>query len=136
MQKSMDFEGLSRHFQDEVRQLKSKGFKNWESLVSLQDKDLYVLAQKSRATTRNLKILRGMASFICQINLTQSEAALLLHAGIASLNSLSSLTPSQVIERTGRLERQLNLGRKPYLDIRVAKKWVENAKRANSELTQ
>ena len=49
---------------------------------------------------------------------------------------LSSLTPSQVIERTGRLERQLNLGRKPYLDIRVAKKWVENAKRANSELTQ
>ena len=136
MQKPRDFEGLSKNFQDEVRQLKSKGFNNWGSLENLQDKELHRIAQNSRATTRNLIILRGMATFICQINLSQSEAALLLHAGIASLNSLSSLTPSEVIKRTGRLERQLNLGRKPYVDLRIAREWIENAKRANSELTQ
>ena len=135
MEQSKELEGLSKNFKDEVKQLHSKGLNNWESIRNLEDKELYYLAEKNLASIRNLKILRGMAQFICQINLSQAEAALLLHAGISSLATLTSLTPSELVQRTGRLERQLNLGRKPYLDIRIAKKWIENAKRANSELT-
>ena len=136
MQNSNSLQDVVKNFQEEVKQLEAIGIKNWASLRKLKDKDLLVLVQKSRATTRNLKFLRGMASFICQVNLSHSEAALLLHAGIASPKALSSLTPSELIQKAGRLERQLNLGRKPYIDMEIAKKWVQRAKRANSELTQ
>ncbi len=135
MKKSIEFHGLSKNLQEELKQLQIKGFLDWKSIENLQDKELYSIAEMSRATVRNLKILRGMAKFICQINLSQSEAALLLHSGISSISSLCSLTPFDLVQRTGRLERQLNLSRKPYLDIKVAKKWITDAKRANSKLT-
>ena len=77
-----------------------------------------------------------MATLICGINVSQAEAALLLHAGIASIETLASLTPSELIQKTGRLERQLNTGRKSYLDLPKAKEWIKNAKNADSALNK
>ena len=73
-----------------------------------------------------------MATLICEVNLSQSEASLLLHAGVPSVQALASLTPSELIHKTGRLERQLNTGRKPYVDMKIASNWTMNARRANS----
>ncbi|WP_320667797.1 DUF4332 domain-containing protein [Prochlorococcus sp. MIT 1307] len=126
---------LPQHFHEEEKQLRALGIHNWLSLNSLKEEELLILAQKSRATTRNLKRLRGMARLICEINLSQSEAALLLHAGIASTKALASLTPQELIRKTGRLERQLNTGKEPFVDLPKAQKWIKIAKRANSELT-
>ncbi len=136
MNTSGNFKGLSKNFQEEVKQLHSKGVKDWLSLENLKNEELFLLAQNTRATTRNLKLLKGMATFITKINLSESEAAFLLHSGIASLATLSSLTPSEVIQKTGRLERHLNTGREPFVNLKIAKEWIQNAKRANYELTQ
>ena len=127
---------LPKHFQEELKQLQEKGIDNWYLLKKLNDSDLFLLTQKSLATTRNLRFLRGMASLICEINLSQSEAALLLHSGVPSVEVLASLTPSEVIHKIERLERQLKTGRKTYVDLKTASNWIESAKRANSELTQ
>ena len=127
---------LPQHLQEEEKQLRLHGINNWFLVKDLQDEKLLEIAKRSRATTRNLKRIRGMATLICEINLSQSEASLLLHAGVPSIQALASLTPSELIKKTGRLERQLNIGRKPYVDIKKASNWTKNAKRANSELTQ
>ena len=129
-------ENLPKHLREEIKQLQGRGINDWLSLKALKDKELFALGRKSLATTRNLKLLRGMATLICQINVSESEAALLLHAGISSIEALTSLTPSELVNKVGRLERQLNTGRKPYVDLRVAKSWIQSAERANSELTQ
>ena len=127
---------LPNHFQEELKQLQGIGINNWSSLKKLNDSELFSLSQNTRATQRNLKFIRGMATLICEIDLSQSEAALLMHAGIASIEALASLTPSEVLQKTGRLERLLKTGRKPYVDMKLAKYWIKSAKRANSELTQ
>ena len=127
---------LPKHLHVELKQLQARGIYDWLSLKELKETELFALSQNSHATTRNLKFLRGMANLICQINLSESEAALLLHAGIGSVAILKSLTPSQLVHKVGRLERQLNLNRKPYVDLKIAKNWIKSAERANSELTQ
>ena len=66
-----------------------------------------------------------MATLICEINLSQPEAALLLHAGIPSVKVLASLTPQEVLQKTGRLERQLNTGKKSCLDLSKALNWIK-----------
>ncbi len=136
MTQEIFLKNLPKHLQEEVKQLLRQGIQDWYSLKCLKKSDLYVLSKNSRATPRNLEFLHGMATLICKMNLSQSEAALLLHAGIATTEALASLTPSELILKTGRLERQLKTSRKPYVDLKLAKFWIERANRANCELTQ
>ncbi len=126
---------LPKHFQEEEKQLKSVGINSWDQLKDLKDTDLFSLVKNSLATTQNLKRLRGMASLICDADISLSEAALLLHAGIPSIQALKELTPAQLINKVGRLERQLRTRRNAVLDIKKANTWIEHAKRANPELT-
>ncbi len=127
---------LPKNFNFEEKKLISEGIDSWFLLKELSDGDLVELAQTSLATQRNLKSLRSMSTFICDIDLSQSEAALLIHSGIPTIKALASLTPQELIHKIGRLERLLNTGRNPLIDIPKALSWIKNAKRANTKLTQ
>jgi len=95
----------------------------------LNDLDLSRLARSGRATARNLKRLRGMADLVCCLNLAPADAALLMHAGIATVPALAAATPQVVVTRTGRLERQLRSSRPPVVDLAVARRWIDAAQR-------
>ncbi|OUW49427.1 MAG: hypothetical protein CBD47_01835, partial [Synechococcus sp. TMED187] len=56
-----------------------------------------------------------------------ADAALLMHAGLATVAALSAASPQDVVTRTGRLERQLRSGRPPVVDLAVAQRWIKAA---------
>ena len=87
-----ELKDLPKHFQEEQKQLLEQGITDWISLKNLKDEELFLIAQKGLATTKNLMRLRGIATLICDINISHPEAALLLHSGIASVKALASLT--------------------------------------------
>ncbi len=128
-------EKLPKHFEAEEKQLLSLGFNSWSLINELNYKDLSIIEKKARITKNNLSRIKGMASFICEIDLSQAEAALLLHAGVPSIYALAELTPPELVQRTGRLERQLIKGMKGSLDLQKASKWINSAKRAKLKLT-
>ncbi len=123
---------LSENFKAEEQKLHSKGVKTWFELKKLRDKDISDLVKSGGVTTRNLIRLRGIATLVCDLNLSQSEAALLIHSGVSSIEALKVLTPQELIHKTGRLERKLNTHRKPVLDLERANDWIQRAKTGNS----
>lgn len=120
---------LPQSFRDEQRQLDAEGITTWGELRALTDLELSRLARSGRATARNLKRLRGMADLVCCLNLAPADAALLMHAGIATVPALAAATPQVVVNRTGRLERQLRSRRAPVVDLAVARRWIVAAQR-------
>ncbi len=119
---------LSKNFHEEEKLLLAHGISTWFSLKSLTDRQISALVKNGRGTSRNFKRLRGIATLVCDLNLSQANAALLMHAGIASITALASLTPQELIQKTGRLERQLRTGREPVLDLTKAHSWIQKAK--------
>ena len=119
---------LSRNFHEEEKQLLSKGINTWLSLTRLKDEEISALVRNGRSTTLNLKRLRGIAKLVCELNISQADAALLMHAGISSVNALANLTPQELIQKTGRLERQLNTGREPIVNLAIANNWIKKAR--------
>jgi hypothetical protein len=129
MSHSASIGDLPQSFRDEQRQLSAEGITTWEALRSLNDLELSRMARSGRATARNLKRLRGMADLVCCLHLAPADAALLMHAGIATIPALAAATPQVVVTRTGRLERQLRSGRPPVVDLAVARRWIDAAQR-------
>lgn len=129
MNQSAPIGDLPHSFRDEQRQLSAEGITTWEALRSLSDLELSRMARSGRATARNLKRLRGMADLVCCLNLAPADAALLMHAGIATVPALAAATPQVVVTRTGRLERQLRSSRPPVVDLAVARRWIAAAQR-------
>ena len=104
---------------------KSHKIDNWNSLSNIDEDSILNLTKSNLVSIRNLKLLRGMAQLICKLNLSQKDAALLLHSGIGSLKSLSSLTPTELLHKIGRLERQLKTGRVSPITFSKAKILIE-----------
>ncbi len=121
-------EGLPKNFQNEEKDLLSNGINSWGLLRSLKDEEICALVKTGRGTTSNFKRIRGIALLICEIELSQENAALLLHSGVASVKALAALTPQELVNKTGRLERQLNTCREPLVDLATAKSWIQKAK--------
>lgn len=119
---------LPQSFRDEQRELGQAGIHTWGALQQLSDQQLSQLCRSGRASARNLKRLRGMADLVCCLDLQQEDAALLMHAGIATVAALAAASPQDVVTRTGRLERQLRSGRPPVVDLAVALRWIRAAK--------
>tara|TARA_B100000029_G_C17227240_1_gene834020 strand:- start:229 stop:645 length:417 start_codon:yes stop_codon:yes gene_type:complete len=138
MNRNKPLKDLPHHFSEEKKELLAIGIDNWFSVRDLKDQQIFLISRKSLATISNLKRLRGIAALICSINISQSQAALLLHSGIASVEVIALLTPHELIQKTGRFERQLKAGTEPILNYEVANYLIKEAKkaRANSELTQ
>ena len=69
-----------------------------------------------------------MAELGCALDLAPQDAALLMHAGIASRAALAATTPERIVQQTGRLERSLGTGRPAAVDLVTARRWVQRAR--------
>lgn len=122
------FPDLPQSFRREQQELEAAGLKQWEELRDLSDIGLSRLCRSGRASARNLKRLRAIAGFVCDLEMAPQDAALLMHAGIASRAALAGSTPERLVQQTGRLERSLGTGRPAVVDLSTARRWIERAR--------
>ena len=128
MNANLPLDALPQGFRDEQRDLQKAGFTKWGQLRELTDQNLSRLVATGRSTARNLKRLRGMAELVCCLELAPADAALLMHAGFATVAAIATSSPQEITNRTGRLERQLGSGRPPVVDLAIAKYWIQQAR--------
>ena len=128
MNANLPLNTLPQGFRDEQRDLQKAGITKWGQLRELTDQNLSRLIATGRSTSRNLKRLRGIAELVCCLELAPADAALLMHAGFATIAAIASSSPQEITNRTGRLERQLGSGRAPVVDLAIAKQWILLAK--------
>ena len=128
MNKKLSLKNLPKNFRVEEKILLSSNIKSWESLLSLSDVDIHNLINGSLGSVRNLKRLRCIAYFICTLNIELNEAAILMHSGLISNEAISRLSPQELIQKTGRFERNLQTGRIPLIDLKKASLLIKKAK--------
>ena len=119
---------LPQSFRREQRELGRAGINRWSTIRDLTDLELSQLARSGQASARNLKRLRGMAALVCGLDLPPQDAALLMHAGVATPAALAACTPERLVRQTGRLERSLGTKRPAVVDLRVAGDWIRRAR--------
>ena len=119
---------LPQSFRYEQNDLAAAGIDSWPDLRDLSDATLSRLVRTGRSSARNLHRLRGMAVLVCDLELAPQDAALLMHAGIASASALAACTPERLVRQTGRLERSLGSGRRAVVDLTVAQHWIHRAR--------
>ena len=122
------FHDLPQSFRREQQELEAAGLVQWEQLRDLSDIGMSRLCRSGRASSRNLKRLRAIAALVCDLDLAPQDAALLMHAGIASRGALAGSTPERIVQQTGRLERSLGTGRPAVVDLATARRWIERAR--------
>ena len=122
------FPDLPQSFRREKQELEEAGINDWLKLRDLNEAELSRLARSGRASPRNLKRLRAIAGLVCDLDLAPPDAALLMHAGIASRAALAATTPERVVHQTGRLERSLGTGRPAVVDLATARRWIQRAR--------
>ena len=125
---SKDFKEMPPHLKGETEKLILEGMDSWKKIREITDKDIHLLMKRRNCSKRNIVFLRGIANLICNIEINQSEASLLMHAGISSINVISKMTPEELIKRTSRLERQLNTGKLASINIEKANSWISAAR--------
>ena len=119
---------LPQGMRDEGKQLLTSGITTWGELQALDELRISRLAASGRASARNLRRLKGMADLACGLDLAPQDAALLMHAGLATVTAIAGATPQELVTRTGRLERQLRSGRPPVVDLALARRWILQAR--------
>ena len=115
---------LPQGLRDEQKQLLASGMTTWGQLQALDALQISRLSASGRASARNLRRLQGMADLACRLDLAPQDAALLMHAGLASVKAIAGSSPQELVTRTGRLERQLRSGRAPVVDLALARRWI------------
>ena len=129
MTKVIDCEILPVNFRHEKEFLKNKNFNDWESIHKLTDMQIsHFLQQKSLCTESRFKKIRAIALFIVKLNLSSHQAYLLLHAGIGSLKTLSTLNPYSLQQKIGRIERRMGIRTQSDIDQKLLKDWIKRSK--------
>ncbi|QNI94186.1 protein of unknown function DUF4332-containing protein [Synechococcus sp. A15-127] len=123
-----EWNDLPQSFRQERTDLEKAGIRSWEALRDLDDLQLSRLVRNGRSSPRNLNRLRGIATLVCEMDLAPQDAALLMHAGIASRRALADCTPEQLVRQTGRLQRSLGIARPGSVDLPMAKAWIQQAR--------
>ena len=129
MKSKIFLKDIPKSFYQEEKILISNNIKTWDSLSSLTDKEIHKMIDGSLGSIRNLQRLKYIAYFICTLNIELKEAALLMHSGLISNKAISRLSPQELVQRTGRIERVLQTGRIPLIDLRKANFLIEKAKK-------
>ena len=119
---------LPQSFRQEQIDLVQAGINSWEALRDFDDRQLSRLVRSGRSSPRNLNRLRGIATLVCELDLAPQDAALLMHAGIASRRALADCTPEQLVRQTGRLQRSLGINRPGTVDLPMAQAWIHQAR--------
>ena len=129
MSKISDLEILPSNYRHEREFLKSNNLNTWESIHKLNDINIsHLLQKKSLCTESRLKKIRAIALFIIELNLKPHQAYLLLHAGIGSLKTLSTLNPYSLKQKIGRLERRMGVRTQSDLNQKLLKDWIKKSK--------
>ena len=129
MTKISDLEILPTNFRHEKEFLKNNNFNTWESINKLTDTQIsHFLKQKSLCTESRFRKIRAIALFIIELNLTPHQAYLLLHAGIGSLKTLSTLNPYSLKQKIGRLERKMGVRTQSEINQKLLKDWIKRSK--------
>ena len=129
MTKNKDLDILPLNFRHEKEFLNKNNLNNWESILKLNDQQISTLLQKKSLCTKSRLIkIRGIALFIIKLNLTPHQAYLLLHAGIGSLQTLSTLNPYSLKQKIGRLERRLGVRTQSEINQKLLKEWIKRSK--------
>ena len=126
------FHDLPQSFRREQKELEQAGLDQWEQLRDLSDIRLSRLCRSGQASARNLKRLRAIAAMVCDLDLAPQDAALLMHAGIATRAALAGATPERLVHQTGRLERSLGTGRPAVVDLSTARRWIARARQPSN----
>ena len=126
------FHDLPQSFRREQKELEQAGLNQWEQLRDLSDIQLSRLCRSGQASARNLKRLRAIAAMVCDLDLAPQDAALLMHAGIATRAALAGATPERLVHQTGRLERSLGTGRPAVVDLSTARRWIARARQPSN----
>ena len=126
------FHDLPQSFRREQKELEQAGLEQWEQLRDLSDIQLSRLCRSGQASLRNLKRLRAIAAMVCDLDLAPQDAALLMHAGIATRAALAGATPERLVHQTGRLERSLGTGRPAVVDLSTARRWIARARQPSN----
>ena len=121
-------EVLPENFRHEKSFLIKNKLDDFKKLSKLSDSELNII-QKSHSlcTLNNLRKIRAIANFKNELSISPYESYLLLHCGIGSIKSLSTLNPYELKERIGRLERTLRTKTQTKITIIVLKKWIKRA---------
>jgi len=129
MTRISNLEILPENFRHEKEFLKNKNLTNWESINKLTDIQISsFLQQKSLCTESRFRKIRAIAIFIIELNLTPHQAYLLLHAGIGSLKTLSTLNPYSLKQKIGRLERKMGVRTQSKINPKLLKDWIKRSR--------
>ena len=129
MTKIRDLEILPVNFRHEKEFLKNKNLSTWESIHKLTDNQIsQFLQQKSLCTESRFKKIRAIALFIVKLNLTPHQAYLLLHAGIGSLKTLSTLNPYSLKQKICRLERKMGVKTLSEINQKLLNDWIKRSR--------
>ena len=129
MTKIRDLEILPVNFRHEKEFLKNKNLNTWESIHKLSDIQItQFLQQKSLCTESRFKKIRAISLFIIELDLTPHQAYLLLHAGIGSLKTLSTLNPYSLKQKISRLERKMGVKTESDINQKLLKDWIIRSK--------
>ena len=129
MNKISELEILPSNFRDEIEFLKNNDLNTWEKICNLNEiQTSQLLQQKSLCTESRLKKIKAIAIFIVKLKLTPHQAYLLLHAGIGSLKTLSTLNPYSLKQKIGRLERKMGVKTQSEINQKLLKDWIKRSK--------
>ncbi len=129
MSKISDLEILPSNYRHEREFLKSNNLNTWESIHKLNDMKIsHLLQKKSLCTESRFKKIRAIAILIVELKLTPHQAYLLLHAGIGSLKTLSTLNPYSLKQKIGRLERRMGVRTQSEVNQKLLKDWIKRSK--------
>ena len=129
MTKIYDLEILPTNFRHEKEFLKNNNLNTWASIHELTDMQISnFLKERSLCTESRFKKIRAISLFIIKLNLTPHQAYLLLHAGIGSLKTLSTLNPYSLKQKIGRLERRMGVRTQSEVNQKLLKIWIKKAK--------
>ena len=121
-------EVLPENYRHEKSFLIRNKLNDFKKLSRLNDSELNII-QKSHSlcTLNNLKKIRTIAIFRSELSISPHESYLLLHCGIGSIKSLSTLNPYDLKERIGRLERILRTKTQTKITLSILKDWIRRA---------
>ena len=121
---------LPINFRHEKKYLIKNNLDSWEKLRCLNDSEINnILKSDPLCTQSRLLKIRAISIFIIDLEISSHEAYLLLHSGISSVKSLSTLNPAIIQKKIGRLKRNLNLNTGSNIDLAVLKSWILKAKK-------
>ncbi|MBM5802816.1 MAG: DUF4332 domain-containing protein [Cyanobacteria bacterium K_DeepCast_35m_m2_155] len=122
-----DLNALPAHFSREIKRLREAGITSWAALAALDAAMLRSLGRAGGASEARLIRLRAQARLVVDVELAPGDAALLLHAGIATSQGLAQAEPHRLLQQVVRLQRRLIGAAAVPLDLTTLRGWIRRA---------